>query len=199
MAIAYKGKKIVDLFYKGKKINSLYYKGKKIYSSILPTGFVLWTGQKGFISNYSDIEGFTGVTSKSDTLLVNQTVTLNQPITKLKQGITINIDPQGLSMWYTSSTYKSTWKREDVPGYYFEVTINANTVSLADLQSRKGVKIATGTFTNLYVKAIDDTHLQFYNADGNFNFNNSTLIGWNDSSSSTFERLFLVIDSITAI
>lgn len=188
----------------GQKIAKRYRGDKLYYQAFLDVGFVMWKGPNGFISSYADIEGAPNlaIPDPNPSLLVNQSVPLNQPITKLKTGLTINVDLNALVLSLGEYSYDNRWITESYTSFDAGTKIITNTISLADLKSRTAVKLATGAFMDIAVVAVDDTHLKFFNQQNSttapHEYQNSTLIGWNDGSSVSATRAFLIIDSITA-
>ena len=157
MAIFYKGNKLTNLAYKGQKIDTLYCHGRKIYSGWISPGTVLWSGNKAFYSGdngYSISKDFKPISST----LHNSNLPLSKPISKLENGITINLSK---SIVYSG-------------GYSFEVTSldrsdvsNSVKIDKSELQTGKWI-LYQQTSSNTYsvnVKMVNDTALQFESVD----------------------------------
>lgn len=199
MAIMYKGKKIGALAYKGKKIAGIWYKGKKIYSSKLPVGFSLWSSGKAFVNGAEDY-----IDSSTPSYIArNATIELSKPIKQLKSGIQFNFETTKCVYFIDPVVSNGGWHFDAIAGGTFDIwniKIPATaTISASDLNSGNVVPLSSasmvrydGGTTTLYVKKIDDTHLQI--STSYKNLTNSTA---GDSGSG--QVYFVYIKSISAI
>lgn len=196
MAVMYKGNKIEALAYKGNKINSLWYKGKQIYSSKIAPGTVMWEGPKAFM------KATTGINSWDDPdtsiLLINQTIELSQPISKLKNGITVNMDPQLLQI--TLNYNKGYLEKVPVSKVPTGSISSSANLSIATLTAKTPVKVASSNDYLDYVVALDDTHIQCYSdfSLGDSTQYNSTLFAYVGVNAATSYDYMAIVDSIVA-
>lgn len=156
MAIYHNGKQIDDLFHNGKKIDKIFHDGKCIYASKLASGTVLWTGS----TNGS-----------------NPQVTLNYPLSRVRNGIIIYVDSLGSSnsgyfgSWGYSAYADTLSSNGKVPlsqlsttSYYNAVPIVPDSGRATIVDDVDGTETATASAENnqfATVKIIDNLHLQF--------------------------------------
>ncbi|WP_203648877.1 hypothetical protein [Secundilactobacillus yichangensis] len=168
MAIMYKGNKLNNLAYKGQTVGSIYLKGQKIYGYHVSPGIVLWSENKAFISS---IEHGVETNFKTASFIkADSTLTLAKPISKLENGLTINVSSSAVIS--DGSRYETNWKAPD--GYKPSVKF-----SKVDLLSAKWLPFQSTDVGRwqVNVKMINDTILQFQAINDGQKFLNSTNLG----------------------
>lgn len=188
MALFYHGKKLTDLSHQNQMIGTLEHGGHTIYEHKISAGTVLWKegNGKAFISSAEHTEETNATTYayvKLDSNLV-----LTKPISKLKNGLTINVNGA------VHSSLNAYTNDLDVP----DGTKKSVNFSKTDLQSGKWLAYQdtqdyVGNIGSVKIRALDDKTIQFESINGAFQ---TTL--QSDAVSALGTNFWLIISSVTA-